>query len=88
MRQLLIIIFLIGLFHFEAQSQDSDSPWLEEDERAMLDDSPWSIKEDFFSNSIPSTPPPPPVPIDGGVGILLAAGIGYGLRAMRKRGKK
>ena len=29
--------------------------------------------------------PPPPIPIDGGVGFLLAAGLGYGVRRMRKK---
>ncbi len=28
-------------------------------------------------------PPPNPIPIDGGVGFLLAAGIGYGLKRMK-----
>ena len=33
----------------------------------------------------PPPPPPNPVPIDGGVGFLLAAGVGYGIKRMRKR---
>lgn len=87
MRQSLIIILLVGLFHLKAQSQDPDSPWQEEEEQELVEDSPWPTKEDFFSSSTPFSPPPPPVPIDGGVGLLLAAGVGYGLREMRKRRK-
>jgi hypothetical protein len=29
--------------------------------------------------------PPAPIPIDGGVSLLLAAGVGYGLKRMRKK---
>ncbi len=31
------------------------------------------------------TPPPGAVPIDGGVGFLLAAGAAYGVKKMRER---
>ena len=36
------------------------------------------------------TPPFPPcaVPIDGGIGLLAAAGVAYGTRKMMKRNKK
>jgi hypothetical protein len=36
------------------------------------------------------TPPFPPcaVPVDGGIGLLAAAGIAYGTRKMMKRNKK
>ncbi len=30
-------------------------------------------------------PPPNPIPIDGGVGFLLAAGVGYGIKKMRRK---
>ena len=38
----------------------------------------------------PGSPPGPPhgnpfIPIDGGIGFLLAAGLGYGMYALRKR---
>ena len=33
-------------------------------------------------------PPPPPIPIDGGLGFLLAAGAGYGLKRLRDNKKK
>jgi hypothetical protein len=38
-------------------------------------------------DSIPFAPPPPPnpIPIDGGVGFLIVAGVGYGLKRMRKK---
>ena len=32
-------------------------------------------------------PGPAPTPIDGGLGILLAAGVGYGANRLRKRKK-
>ncbi|MFT5913563.1 MAG: hypothetical protein ACJAWV_001165 [Flammeovirgaceae bacterium] len=34
---------------------------------------------------IPFAPPPNPIPIDGGVGFLIAAGVGYGLKRMKTR---
>ena len=36
---------------------------------------------------IPTVPPPPPnpIPIDGGMGFLLAAGVGYGLKRIREK---
>ena len=45
---------------------------------------------DYSANKIdpiPFAPPPPPnpIPIDGGVGFLLVAGVGYGLKRMRER---
>ncbi len=30
-------------------------------------------------------PPVPAIPIDGGVGLLVAAGVGYGVSRLRKR---
>jgi hypothetical protein len=30
-------------------------------------------------------PTPPDVPIDGGVSLLLAAGVGYGIKELRKK---
>jgi hypothetical protein len=33
-------------------------------------------------------PGPDPTPIDGGLGILLAAGVGYGAKRLRKNRKK
>ncbi|MFT5918042.1 MAG: hypothetical protein ACI81T_004559 [Bacteroidia bacterium] len=38
------------------------------------------------TDPVPFAPPPPPnpIPIDGGVGFLLAAGVGYGLKRMRQ----
>jgi hypothetical protein len=33
-------------------------------------------------------PPPEPVPIDGGIGALLAAGIGLGVHKMRQMRNK
>ena len=29
--------------------------------------------------------PPAPIPIDGGIGFLVAAGVGYGVSRLRKR---
>jgi hypothetical protein len=33
----------------------------------------------------PQDPGPDPVPLDGGVTALVAAGVGYGLKKMKKR---
>ena len=47
----------------------------------------WSWKQSNNTTSSPMAPPPPPtpVPIDGGAGFLIAAGLGYGLRELKKR---
>jgi hypothetical protein len=39
----------------------------------------------FVTVSLAQAPPPPPpgVPVDGGLGILAAAGIGYGAKKYR-----
>ena len=45
-----------------------------------------------ISFSQPPPPPPPPVdteiPFDGGLSILLAAGVGYGVKRFRQSHKK
>ena len=53
-----------------------------------------SVKRNFFSNDVMvnETPPDfiddvPSTPVDGGLGLLLAAGLGYGVRRLRRRGK-
>lgn len=91
MKQLLVLMILFGHFTLSAQTQDTDSPWEEPEEKesAVEGVSPsteydWSWK----TSTIPTTPPPPPVPIDGGTGLLLVAGIGYGVREMSRRRKK
>ena len=96
----IIILILTVLFFWtytaNGQSNEewgSDSPFgpYEEPEYDPANDSPWSKTENMFNSTTPMTPPPPPtpgVPIDGGAGFLLAAGVGYGLREIRKRRKK
>lgn len=87
------IICLLAIISFECytakgQSNDewnSDNPFGTSGEPAG--DSPWSDNEDFFATPT-SSPPPPPVPIDGNTGFLMMAGVGYGLREIRKRKKK
>ncbi|MFT5916598.1 MAG: hypothetical protein ACJAWV_000006 [Flammeovirgaceae bacterium] len=32
--------------------------------------------------------PPAPIPIDGGIGLLVASGVGYGVSRLRKRNKE
>jgi len=35
---------------------------------------------------VPGGPPPPPdTPIDGGIGILLALGVGYGIKKIKDK---
>ena len=36
----------------------------------------------------PPPPPPPSIPVDGGIGWLIAAGIAYGARKTYEIGKK
>jgi hypothetical protein len=46
----------------------------------------FSLSPAFVQTAIAQPPPPPPVdiPIDGGLGILLAAGVGYAARKIYK----
>ena len=53
---------------------------------------PYSDKTPVYGNQkqidpVPTAPPTPPapIPIDGGVGFLIVAGIGYGIRELRKK---
>lgn len=45
----------------------------------------------FFMESIIAQPPPPPdpeaIPIDGGLGFLIAAGMAYGAKKLHKNHK-
>ncbi len=51
-----------------------------------------SQKRSFFSSDVTVTEAPPgfdpevpSTPVDGGIGLLLAAGVGYGMRRLRKQ---
>ena len=41
-----------------------------------------------FRTDVPFTSPPDPIPVDGGLGFLLAAGAGYSLKRLRDQKKK
>ena len=44
----------------------------------------------LFTESVSAQPPPPPpqdIPIDGGLGFLLAAGIAYGAKKLHSEKK-
>ena len=46
----------------------------------------WTENSPFSSGIISAPPPPPtPVPIDGGLGFLVLAGAGYGMRRLVKK---
>jgi hypothetical protein len=47
----------------------------------------YTCKKRHYSGCTPTTPPPTNVPIDGGLGFLLAAGAAYGVRRMKKAPK-
>jgi hypothetical protein len=54
-----------------------------------------SQKRSFFSSDVTVTEAPPgfdpevpSTPVDGGIGLLLAAGVGYGIRRLRNRNPK
>lgn len=83
MKYVLILSLLVFSLNttFAQSNRTSDSP---EDGTAAADPAyDWSWK----TGGIPTTPPPPPtpVPIDGGMGFLLAAGCAYGLRNLRRK---
>ncbi|MEO6328978.1 MAG: hypothetical protein ABIO55_08600 [Ginsengibacter sp.] len=42
----------------------------------------------YLAHAQPDPATDPDAPIDGGVGILIAAGIGYGLKKMRDEKRK
>jgi hypothetical protein len=44
------------------------------------------MSPEFIQSAIAQPPPPPPpvaIPIDGGLGLLIAAGIAYGAKKLR-----
>ena len=79
MKKTYLILALLGSFSL-ANAQDSKSY-----KPNMPDYSSDALKID----PVPFAPPPPPnpIPIDGGVGFLVAAGIGYGLQRMKSARK-
>ncbi len=49
------------------------------------------ISEEIFAQGPPPPPPPPPntaLPIDGGISLLIAAGVGYGAKKIYDHNKK
>ncbi|MGB0525966.1 MAG: PID-CTERM protein-sorting domain-containing protein, partial [Flammeovirgaceae bacterium] len=85
------LIFLIALtFSISvgyAQPEENDpyaDPYSSDDNSTLEPEYDWS-----WNTRIPTAAPVPPVPvpIDGGTGFLIVAGIGYGLRELRKRKK-
>jgi hypothetical protein len=46
------------------------------------------ICQDVSAGPPPPPPPPPSVPIDGGVSLLAAAGVAYGVKKYRDSRKK
>ena len=76
---LFALIFTICFVGANAQSSKDYQPKL-----------PDYGNRDASLNPVPTSPPPPPspIPIDGGVGFLVAAGLGYGIRKMKKQQTK
>ena len=77
-----LFTFIIGIAI--AQPGKNYDPYTDHSTEQQEDPSyDWSWK----SNNIPTAPPPPPtpVPIDGGIGFLLVAGLGYGLKRMKEK---
>jgi hypothetical protein len=70
----LIIILLVGFTSLSAQDSKNYKTNVPDYSAKKVD-------------PVPFVPPPPPnpIPIDGGVGFLLAAGVGYGLKRMKKK---
>ncbi len=53
----------------------------------------FSQTTDPFGNPVSAAPPPPPpdpvdTPIDGGLSLLIAAGVGYGIKKVRDERKR
>ena len=85
MKYLFAILFAILITNSFAQNnvKEEKEPFFnntfENQEQAEPIHYDWSWK-----TGIPTAPPPPPtpVPIDGGLGLLLLGGLGYGLRKL------
>jgi hypothetical protein len=91
------ILFSLALFltvGLTTVAQD-DVLYIEESDFSQIDFSSGesNIQQVFseLSAAVEGTAPlpgPDPTPIDGGLGILLAAGVGYGAKRLRKNRKK
>lgn len=84
MKTLLFVLFFGMASLTYAQNHQAPADHTTNDQQNFTKrDYDWSWK----TSSTPGfTPPPPdPIPVDGGVGFLIAAGLGYGLKRMRKK---
>lgn len=80
MKTIFTILFTLTVGFTVAQSKPDDPANANSLKGADYD---WSWRT---SPSPSFTPPPPdPVPIDGGLGFLIVAGVGYGLKRMRNK---
>lgn len=93
MKSIFLITIMLGLFSL-AQAQDhhaSSDKSADQTTRTTGYDGHSSYDWSWKTNQggVGFTPPPPdPIPIDGGLGFLLVAGMGFGLRSIKKRRKK
>lgn len=67
------------------ESFDGEPIESEEDYSNPFDENTFEEGDIVGSDAPPFDPDDPDVPIDGGIGLLLAAGAGYGLKKIRDR---
>lgn len=79
MKTIVTILLLFAINTAIAQSNINDSP------QQKNTDYGWAWEK---TNNTFTPPPPNPVPIDGGIGFLLVAGLGYGIRQIKKSSNK
>jgi len=94
--RLFVAVFSILLFTSQIQAQENEIIYLDESSFPVIDfsvDPSVANQElgrlfDEMTTAAGDPPNPGGIPVDGGLGILLAAGVTYGIRRMKKGSQK
>ena len=92
MIKLCVVLFTMTFFSLQTTAQDNEIIYLDESSFPAIDfklETSAANQElgrlfDEITTAAGDPPNPGGIPVDGGLGILLAAGVTYGIRRMRK----
>lgn len=92
MIKLCVVLFTMTFFSLQTTAQENEIIYLDESSFPAIDfnmESSAANQEfvrlfDEITTAAGDPPNPGGIPVDGGLGILLAAGVTYGVRRMRK----